>query len=362
MIRVTQPINDGRKNMDKPKRILIIRTDRLGDVILSTPVIKNLRAAYPKAHIAFMCRPYTKPVLEGNPYLDEVIVYDKYGKHKSIWASVQFSLYLRKKKFDWAIILHPTNRAHFIAFLAGIPYRVGWDRKMSYFLTKKIPHTKQEGKKHELEYTLDILNQIGVPVFDFNTYFPVNEYAIKKVEELFKKLGLGEGEKIIVIHPSASCPSKRWPEEYFSQLIKLISDKGNLKIIIVTSENEKKFGQKIVDENEVIDLRGKLNIAELGALLRKSSLFISNDSGPVHIAAALEIPVISIFGRCDPGLSPRRWRPLGKKSFYFHRNIGCKKCFAHNCLKEFLCLKAISPQEVAKKAISILNLERDSQG
>ena len=93
-----------------------MRTDRLGDVILSTPVIKNLRLAYPESYIAFMCRPYTQEALEGNPYLDEVIVYDKYGKEKSLFSSFIFTLSLKKKRFDWAIILHPTNRAHLITF------------------------------------------------------------------------------------------------------------------------------------------------------------------------------------------------------------------------------------------------------
>ena len=132
--------------MDKPKRILIVRTDRLGDVILSTPVITNLRQAFPEAHLAFMCRPYTREAVEGNPYLDEVIVYDKYHRHKSIIKTILFANSLAKKNFDWAIILHPTNRAHIITFFAGIPMRIGWNRKMGFLLTRRLPHNKQEGK------------------------------------------------------------------------------------------------------------------------------------------------------------------------------------------------------------------------
>lgn len=340
--------------MLKPKRILIVRTDRIGDVILSTPVITNLKLAHPEAHIAFMCCPYTEGVLKGNPYLDEVIVYDKDREHKSFWGTIKFSFYLKKKKFDWAIILHPTNRVHIITFFAGIPFRVGWDRKGEKFLTKKIPHKKQEGKKHEIEYTLDVLRELNIPIKDKTIYFPIEEAAEKKIKELLTKENISKEDKFIVIHPSASCPSKRWPQEYFSQLVKLLKEKTTCKIIVITSQQEKVAGDKIIRDNDVIDFRGELTISEVGSLLKRTAVFISNDSGPVHIASALRTPVISIFGRGDHGLSPLRWQPVGEKSFYFHKDMGCKKCLAHNCAKGFLCLQQIKPEEVAEKVVYVL--------
>ena len=140
------------------------------------------------------------------------------------------------------------------------------------------------------------------------------------------------------------------------QLVKLLKEKTGLKIIVITAKNEKDFVEKIIKGNEVIDLRGELSLSEIGSLLKRAKLFISNDSGPVHIAAALGIAVISIFGRNDPGLSPRRWKPLGEKSIYLHRPpFDCPICLAHNCLKDFLCLKAIKPEEVLEKALNFLN-------
>ncbi|MFH1519582.1 MAG: glycosyltransferase family 9 protein [Candidatus Omnitrophota bacterium] len=344
--------------MKQPNNILIVRTDRLGDVILSTPVIKNLRLSFPKSHIAFLCRPYTRDALEGNPYLDEVITYDKYGRDKSFGASIRFSAYLGKKNFDLALILHPTNRVHLITFLARIPQRVGWDKKLSFLLTKKIPHSKQEGLKHELDYTLDILRALNIPIKCKDTYFPVSSNAEARVAEILKIKRVGENEEFIVIHPSASCRSKHWPQAHFLELIKLLRKEISLKIAVITSFAERELGKKLVEESGVIDLRGVLSVAELGALFKRTSLFISNDSGPVHIAASLDIPVISIFGRKDPGLSPLRWGPLGKEAFYFHKDAGCSKCLAHNCFKGFRCLIAISPYEVAKKAIDLLKADK----
>lgn len=340
--------------MRKPEKILIIRTDRLGDVILSTPVIKNLRIAFPNSYLAFMCRPYTKEALEGNPDLDEIIVYDKYGQHKNFLSSLKFAFSLRKKKFDWAIILHPTNRAHLLTFLAAIPFRIGWNKKMGFLLTKKIPHQKQKGEKHEMEYTLDILRRLNIPITDKNTYFPIKEKNQKRVEEILNQEGIPPGEKFIVIHPCASCPSKRWPPEYFSQLIKLLNKKSSLKVIVIAAQSETKFTKEIITQNPVIDLSGKLSISEIGSLIKRAAVFISNDSGPVHIASAVNTPVIAIFGRKNAGLSPVRWKPLGEKSFYFHKDAGCVYCLAHNCLKKFLCLKKIKPEEVAEKALSFL--------
>ncbi|MDD4955517.1 MAG: lipopolysaccharide heptosyltransferase II [Candidatus Omnitrophica bacterium] len=327
------------------KKILIMRTDRLGDVILSTPVIANLRKFYPDSYIAFLCRPYTKDALEGNPYIDEIIVYDKNKKHKGFFSSLKFCLSLRKKKFDVVFILNPNNRSNILAFFSGIPKRYGLNRKMGNLLTNPIEDKKHQGLKHELEYTLDILREAGIDVAEKQTYFPIKKESEKRVDDLLIANNVKNND-FIVMHPSASCPSKRWMEDNFIKLAKLIKEKTGLKVIVITSREEKKFADNLAKEEGVIDLRGLLTISDIGSLLKKSRAFISNDSGPVHIASSLNVPVISIFGRNDPGLSPLRWRPLGEKSFYIHKSISCKKCLAHNCTNNFLCLKSITPEEV----------------
>lgn len=340
--------------MNRPKRILIIRTDRLGDVILSTPVIKNLRKKYPQSHISFICRPYTKDILEGNPYLDEVIVYDKYGRHKSLLSTLRFSLVLRKKKFDLALVLHPTNRAHSLVFIAGISKRIGWDKKLSFFLTDKLPHTKDQGKKHELEYNLDLLRYLDILAEDKEIYIPIKNDCQQKIDNILKEQGIEEKDKLIIIHPSASCPSKRWPKHKFIELVKMLKEEKDIKIAVITSIDQKDFGKEIAKIDGVIDLCGLFSISETIALINRARLFISCDSGPVHIAAGLDKPVISIFGRSQAGLSPIRWAPTGNNSYFLHKDVGCKTCLAHNCQKGFICLQAIKPAEVYNLAKKII--------
>jgi len=337
-------------------RILITRTDRIGDVILSTPVIKAVRDKYPDAHIAFCVQPHGFEILDRNPYLNEVILYDKKGKHGNIFGIIGFIFKLRRKKFDLAIILHPTNMINLACFFAGIPRRVGYNRKLGFLLTDKILHEKQKGEKHELEYTLDVVRHIGIEPLDKKLYMSLHEDTERKVQEIFDKNGIERTKRIICIHPGASCDSKKWPVEFFSDLIDMLSSKYGAKIILVGGENDGALGKKIAETINVnaLNLIGKTTLSVLAGILSKARVFISNDSGPVHIAVSVGTPVIDIFGRNDPGLSPKRWGPLGPEDVVLHKSAGCIKCLAHNCKRDFACLRAITVDEVLRASEKFL--------
>ena len=328
--------------------ILLTRTDRIGDVVLSTPAIKAVRDKYPDAYIAFMVRPYANDIVEGNPYLDEVIEYDKAGRHKSFLSTVKFALSLRKKKFDIAIMLHPTNRVHIIAFIAGIPRRIGYDRKMSFLLTDRVPHLKQKGRKHELEYTLDLLKSIGIEAMDKTLFIPVREKDMNAIEIVLDEWHIGKEVPLIAINPGASSMSKRWLPENFAKVADALAGSLKARIFLVSDKANAEFAEKVSKnmKYEPINLAGKTSVGELVALISKCSIFISNDSGPVHIACAVETPVVSIFGRNNPGLSAKRWGPTGEKSIFLHKDVGCSECLAESCQKNFKCLEAITPDEV----------------
>jgi heptosyltransferase-2 len=340
---------------DDFKRILIVRTDRIGDVLLSTPVIKALRENYPHAYIAMMVSPYAKDIVEGNPYLDDIIIYDKDGKHKSWARSIKFSQRLKKKRFDLAVILHPTNRVHLVTFFAAIPRRIGYDRKLGFLLTDRIKHTKQWGEKHELEYSLDLLRYLGIELGDKALYMPIKPESEKWVDELFNQVGVKNTDKLLAIHPGASCPSKIWPNERFADAADRLMGKYGFKCLVVAGPKDIALANNVIKhmQHPAINIAGKTSVSQLASILKKCQLFISNDSGPVHIASAMGTPVISIFGRSQKGLSPKRWGPVGKKDKILHKEVGCIECLAHNCVKDFACLKAITVDDVLKAVDSI---------
>lgn len=348
-------------NIANVKKILITRTDRIGDVVLSLPAIKAVRKAFPDAYIAVMVQPRMDGILKGNPSINELIIYDKNKKHNGGLKNLNFIKWIRSKQFDIALIFHSTKRINLICFLAGIPKRVGYARgKADFLLTDKIEYTKKLGEKHEVEYSLDILRYLGICPESSLPFIYVQGEAEKNAESMLKNLDIKIEEKLLILHPGASCPSKMWPLENFAKLGDMLIENLKMKIMINLAPDQASLGEKVKDmmKNKPVLFCGLMTLEELAALFKKASLVISNDSGPAHIAAGVNTPVISIFGRSQKGLSPVRWRPLGEKAIAIHKDVGCSECLAHDCKKDFLCLKAISVEEVfeeAKKLLQITN-------
>ena len=334
------------------RKILIVRLDRIGDVLLSTPAIKAVRDAYPDSHIAVMVRPYSRNIVEGNPCLNEVILYDKSGGEKTLAGNIKFIRMLRGKKFDTAIILHPTARSHMITAMAGIPERVGYDRKLSFLLTKRVPHTKQFGLRHEIDYTLGLLRYMGIASADRTLYMPVNAGSEKKINGLFKENGIKNGDMVVVVNPCASCASKRWDAAHFAKVADGLISRYSAKIIIIAGPQDLAIGNRAAAlmSGPSLNLSGKTSVSDIASILKRSRLFISNDSGPVHIACAVRTPVIAIFGRSDRGLSPERWGPSGENDVVLHKYTGCRICLAHNCENGFRCLESITVPDVLSAA------------
>ncbi|MCX5680314.1 MAG: lipopolysaccharide heptosyltransferase II [Candidatus Omnitrophica bacterium] len=350
-----QGAGQARSEVENYKNILVVRLDRMGDVVLSTPALKALRDAYPDSRITFMVRPYVKDIAQGNPSVNEVIIYDK---GRGFLENLEFIRRLRNKKFDLAVVLHPTFRTNWIVFLSGIPKRLGFDRKrkMGILLTDKIPDMKHLGLKHEIDYTLDILRYIGVNVKDRKMHVPVNQDSQARSREALERGGISENDTVVVINPGASCPSKRWPAKKFAEAADMLVKSRGVKIVIISGKEDKGFGEKVAFsmKESCLDLSGKTTVGDIAGILKRAKLFISNDSGPVHVACAIGTPVVAIFGRCDRGLSPRRWGPSNNGDVVIHKDVGCLECLAHNCALGFRCLQAITVNEVVKAAEELL--------
>lgn len=339
-------------------RILITRADRLGDLVLSTPVFDALRRKYPNAWIACLAFLENREIVEGNPFLDEVILYDKHGSEKSFWGNLRFAGRLRQKKFDLVIHLHATNRMHGVGFLAGIPTRLGWNRRAEHFLTRPLPYFKKEGLKHEAEYNFELLKPLGISIPDqLETFFPLTDRARLSLDELLRQQRISKDLPWVVIHPGAGCVSKVWPAERFAHLMEEMAGRYSVQFFVVGSRDDRKRVEKIRCGTSIgfHDLTGRLSLGMLAHLLKDAALLISNDSGPVHIASAVGTPVIAIFGRRQPGLSPTRWRPLGENSRVLWKDAGCSDCLAHLCQVHFLCLDIISVHDVMHEVESVLS-------
>jgi lipopolysaccharide heptosyltransferase II len=332
----------------------------MGDVVLSTPVIRALRVLYPDAFIAFMVRPENRDLVAYNEDLDEVIIYDKYGAHKSFLRTANFAMKLRKKRFDTAIALHPTNRVHLMFFLAGIERRIGYDRKLPFLLNRIVPHEKQRGSRHEVEYNLQMITQagLGTPPQGIRPYINTGENEQKMIDAAMRTCGIKR--PFLALHAGASCPSKRWDSLRFARAADEIASKHDLDVVLVGGDETSKISEDVSSamKMKAVDLTGMLLLGELAELLSRSRLFISNDSGPVHVAAAMGTPVISIFGRKDPGLSPLRWAPYSDRSRVLHGDAGCRVCYAHECKKGYECLDLVTVQQVVEASDELLSPDK----
>ncbi len=340
---------------DSP-RILVSRTDKIGDLVLSTPVFSALRKRFPKSFLAALVFKETESLVRGNPFLDEVVVYDKKEVHKNWFRTTFFGLNLRKYSFDAVIHLHPTHRVNFISYFARIPIRIGYDVKSSFLLTHTIAEEKWQGRKHEAEYNFDLLRLIDVPQPEvLELIVPLSA----KGEVEFRNISLPE--RYAVYHPSASDSSKVWPPERLGRVASELYEQDGLFPVIVGSKTSEPDAQTMLSlmKTKPLDLSGKLSLEGLAFLIKKASILISNDSGPVHIAAALGTPVLSIFGRNQAGLGTTRWRPISPRSFFLQQEVGCIECLAHNCQIGFKCLMELTVEEVLKEAKELLSNSKE---
>ncbi len=289
------------------KNILIVRTDRIGDVVLTTPSIRALRKAFPTARISVLVSPVVVDLLRKNAYVDKVVVDDRKGCHKGFVGFLKLVLFLRKQKFDLAIIFHTKRRTNLMCFWAGILKRLGYkNEKFGFLLNHPVFDERHKGEKHEAQYCLDLLKNLGVKSDGLQLDLPLSGESVEWADQFIGQMWTNHVQKIIVLHPGASDPAKCWPVKHFAELIDSLVKLYGAKIILVGGSEVREVSEKIITQSnsEIVNLTGKTTVAQLAVLLAKCDLFVSNDSGPVHIAAALGINVVSIFTRNQPGINP----------------------------------------------------------
>jgi heptosyltransferase-2 len=312
------------KTLTAFNNILIVRTDRIGDVVLTTPAIKALRQAYPAARISILVTPTTFDLVDGNPYVDEILVDDRDRRHKGLFGFLRLYRELRLKEFDLAIIFHTKRRYNLACSFAGIPCRLGYkNNKFGFLLTHPLKDLRVLGEKHEAEYCVDLLKTIGIADDDLDIFVPSQKQAEEWMSQWMQENNVKSNE-FIAIHPGASDPTKCWPAAHFASLMDRLAERYTLKIVLIGSGQIMPVAAQILQQTHqsgFLNLTGKTSMAQMVSLLRRSRLLISNDSGPVHVAAGVGASVISLFLRNQPGINAERWKPLGPKSHLLNNEL-----------------------------------------
>ncbi|MBL1212798.1 MAG: glycosyltransferase family 9 protein [Ignavibacteriae bacterium] len=292
--------------MSEP-RFLIVRPDRIGDVVLSTPIPRALKKKYPKSFVAMLIRSYTQDLFLNNPYVDEtILIDDTKGNRKSFFESLKE---IRKHKFTHSFTLLPEEKNNYLLFLAGIKYRVGVGHKFYQFITntKSVYRRKYKPLRHEADYCLDSIRKIGVEDDGLGTEIFLSENEKKIVEQKRSEL-LGSKKYLIGIHSTSGNSAPNWKPNTYADLINELTQNQNISVVCTDNKvpSEIKSIPNIISPNVDRSLRDSiLNFASLDFL-------ISASTGPMHIAAALKVKTISLF--CPlTATSPKLWAPQGNE-------------------------------------------------
>lgn len=328
-------------------KILIIKPSSLGDVIHALPFLKAIKNTFPQAHVEWVVSKGCEGVLAGNPLIDELIVFDKdswkYPKDfsKTFREIKKLKRALSAKYFDMVIDLQGLLRTGLMAFLTHSPLKIGFEHAREgsrFFYNKKVSVSKDI---HAVDRYLEVARAIGATTA--TKEFPL--YIDESARDNIKKL-LGDVGEYVVLVPSARWETKRWPAEYFGLLVSKVSH----PCIVTGSDADIKTAQEVmrVSKGKAIDLCDKTNMKELITLIAGSRAMVSNDSGPMHVGAALGIPLIALFGPTDP----ERTGPYGWKENMNFRvlraGLSCSPCFKKKC-KDPLCMSKISVEMVLEE-------------
>ncbi|MBU2540608.1 MAG: lipopolysaccharide heptosyltransferase II [Candidatus Omnitrophica bacterium] len=332
------------KKAPKNKRILIFNVNWLGDVLFSTSALKALRQAFPKAYIASILHPRTIEVLQDNPNLDEIIIFDEKEKNKHLLSKFSFVSALAKKNFDTVYLFHRSFTRSMLMALAKIPHRIGYKAKKraGLFLTQKIALPK--GQIHRVDYFLNILRESGIDCKFSDYEFFVDNASREKIARMFEEEKVNKSDFFVCLNPGGNWNLKRWQKERFAQLADRLTLEFKAKIIITGSAKDLSLAKDIASQirEEPIITCGSTSLKELGAIIERSKLFISADSGPMHIAAALGVPIIALFGPTSAHITG----PRGKgKIKIIQKDVGCCiPCYKVTC-KDNRCMKTISVED-----------------
>ncbi|HEX6992659.1 MAG TPA: glycosyltransferase family 9 protein [Gammaproteobacteria bacterium] len=349
------------------RRLLAVRLDAMGDVLMTTPALHAAKASCPERHVTLLTSAGGAEAARLAPDVDDVIVYDApWVKATTNRARAGLDRRMIRRlagaRFDGAVIFTVYSQnplpAALLCYLADIPRRLAHCRENPYqLLTDWIPeHEPDGGVRHEVERQLDLVAAVGWHASERRMRIAVPAAAAARVEERLAALGLGARARWAVLHPGATAPSRRYPLERFATVVRTLASRHGWRFVLTGSRDEIPLLERLRAEapGRAVPLGGELAFAELAALIARAPLLISNNTGPVHIAAAVGTPVVDLYALTNPQHTP--WLVPSRVLF---RDVPCAPCYRSVCPeRHHLCLAGIAPQQVVDAALELTRAER----
>ncbi len=323
------------------KRILLRVPNWVGDAVMSLPSIDAIRERFPSSFIAALARPWVSPVVEWHGSVDEVIRYDKSGwGFKDIRQIYRTIIEIKKRRFDAAVLFQNAFEAAFLALLAGIPVRIGYKTDLrGPLLTQPLKVKRRH--VHQTLYYLGILEEAGIPA-------PYREPRIRLPRGLFEEaqrklieLGIPTEAKILGLGPGAVFGgAKRWPPDRFAEVAKEAHRRWGFHALVFGSDSERGIGDTLCRSFPgAINLCGRTTLTQAMAMIGACRLFLTNDSGLMHVSSALGIPTLAVFGPTDPVETG----PLGKHTRIVSVKTSCAPCLKPECPSDHRCMRSVTP-------------------
>ncbi len=340
---------------DSIRKILIRSVNWVGDAVMTTPAINVIRQHFPDAEITILANSLVSQLFTHHPGIDNIISFDRQGKHKGVTGRLRLAAEVRKHRFDLAIIFPNSFDSALVPWLAGISNRIGLcSDGRTLLLNGRYHAVKGTNGEHEVDYYLNLLEHFGITGNRTPLHLVITDEEEKKAAALLDSQGIQPGDFVLGINPGASYGSaKRWYPERFAGVASRLATEWSAKVIIFGGPGETEIAADIEKglKGTAVNLAGKTSMRELMALIKRCNFFITNDSGPMHIAAAFDVPQVAIFGSTDhTGTSP-----YSKNAVVVRSEVECAPCKLRECPTDHRCMKAVTVEAVTNAALTLLN-------
>ena len=341
------------------KRILIGGTNWVGDAVMSLAAIRELRQLFPHSHLALLVRKWVSGLFEGQQIVDEIITFeDQQRTFSQIWTFPK-----KLSGFDIALLFPNAFRTALIAFVAGIPERIGYATDGRRFLLTRHaqPRIRKLGR-HQVYYYLDLLHLTRLSPVDYlndgsfrpNIRLYPTSRGIHQAELLLRRCNPDPTRRLVAFSPGAYFgPAKRWPSDCFASLADRLITEQKVEVLILGTSEDLRIAEEIqrLMRKRVYILVGQTQLEDLIGLISRCRLFVTNDSGPMHLSAALDVPQVALFGSTDE----RATGPLSERAVVIHKHVECSPCFLRECPIDLRCFYQIEVDKVYETACSLLD-------